>query len=73
MKNVNDFLENRLEDVGYVVGARISELLCHREKNNQGIRIDDETKRDNHTIADVEFMHAPIINEHNKGLDDLVD
>ncbi|KAK6773803.1 hypothetical protein RDI58_029041 [Solanum bulbocastanum] len=41
--------------------------------NNQGIHIDDETKCDNHTIADVEFMHAPIINEHNKGLDDLVD
>ncbi|WMV37517.1 hypothetical protein MTR67_030902 [Solanum verrucosum] len=42
-------------------------------QKNQGICIDDETKRDNHTIADVEFMHAPIINEHNKGLDDLVD
>ncbi|KAK6789489.1 hypothetical protein RDI58_013289 [Solanum bulbocastanum] len=42
-------------------------------QNNQGIRIDDETKRDSHTIGDVEFMHAPIINEHNKGLDDLVD
>ncbi|KAH0776421.1 hypothetical protein KY290_007832 [Solanum tuberosum] len=42
-------------------------------QNNQGIHIDDETKRDNHTITDVEFMHAPIINEHNKGLDDLVD
>ncbi|KAK6784183.1 hypothetical protein RDI58_017637 [Solanum bulbocastanum] len=41
-------------------------------QNNQGIRIDDETKRDNHTIADVDFTHAPIINEHNKGLDDLV-
>ncbi|KAG5631555.1 hypothetical protein H5410_003272 [Solanum commersonii] len=35
-------------------------------QNNQGIRIDDETKRDNHTIADVEFMHVPIINEQNK-------
>ncbi|KAH0707725.1 hypothetical protein KY285_010822 [Solanum tuberosum] len=42
-------------------------------QNNQGIHIDDETKRDNHTIADVEFLHAPIIDEHNKGLDDLVD
>ncbi|KAH0754740.1 hypothetical protein KY290_025010 [Solanum tuberosum] len=42
-------------------------------QKNQGIRIDDETKCDNHTIADVKFMHAPIINEHNKGLDDLVD
>uniref|UniRef100_M1DQU6 Uncharacterized protein n=1 Tax=Solanum tuberosum TaxID=4113 RepID=M1DQU6_SOLTU len=42
-------------------------------QKNQGIRIDDKTKCDNHTIADVEFMHAPIINEHNKGLDDLVD
>ncbi|KAG5585763.1 hypothetical protein H5410_046197 [Solanum commersonii] len=42
-------------------------------QNNQGIHIDDETKCDNHTIADAKFMHAPIINEHNKGLDDLVD
>ncbi|KAH0767924.1 hypothetical protein KY285_003795 [Solanum tuberosum] len=42
-------------------------------QKNQGIRIDDEIKRDKHTIADVKFMHAPIINEHNKGLDDLVD
>ncbi|KAK6793754.1 hypothetical protein RDI58_007207 [Solanum bulbocastanum] len=45
----------------------------HSRKNIQGIRIDDETKRDNHTIVDVEFMHAPIINEHIEGLDDLVD
>ncbi|KAH0636178.1 hypothetical protein KY289_036093 [Solanum tuberosum] len=42
-------------------------------QKNQGIRIDDETKCDNHTISKVEFMHAPIINEHNKVLDDLVD
>ncbi|KAH0709467.1 hypothetical protein KY284_010894 [Solanum tuberosum] len=42
-------------------------------QNNQGIHIDDETKRDNHTIADVKFLHALIIDEHNKGLDDLVD
>ncbi|KAH0642006.1 hypothetical protein KY285_032869 [Solanum tuberosum] len=42
-------------------------------QKNQGISIDDETKRGNHTIADVKFMHSPIINEHNKGLDDLVD
>ena len=37
------------------------------------IRLDDETKCDNQTTANVEFMHTPIINEHNKGLDDLVD
>ncbi|KAH0650361.1 hypothetical protein KY284_030273 [Solanum tuberosum] len=42
-------------------------------QKNQGIHINDKTKHDNHTIADVEFMHATIINEHNKGLDDLVD
>ncbi|KAH0743231.1 hypothetical protein KY290_031224 [Solanum tuberosum] len=42
-------------------------------QKNQGIHIDDETKHDNHTIVDVEFMHATIINEHSKGLDDLVD
>ena len=40
---------------------------------NQGIHIDYETKCDNRTITDVEFMHAPIINEQNKGSDDLVD
>ncbi|KAK6803260.1 hypothetical protein RDI58_001044 [Solanum bulbocastanum] len=41
--------------------------------NFKQIRIDDKTKRDNHTTADVEFMHVSIINEHNKGLDDLMD
>ncbi|KAK6786248.1 hypothetical protein RDI58_014773 [Solanum bulbocastanum] len=31
-------------------------------------------EHDIHDIStDVKFMHAPIINEHNKGLDDLVD
>ncbi|KAK6782368.1 hypothetical protein RDI58_020164 [Solanum bulbocastanum] len=35
-------------------------------QKNQGICIEDETNRDNHTIADIKFMHAPIINEHNK-------
>ncbi|KAI9117148.1 hypothetical protein K1719_011314 [Acacia pycnantha] len=25
-------LERRLEDAGYAVGARVLELLCHREK-----------------------------------------
>ena len=39
----------------------------------QGIHLDDETKRDNYTTGNVEFMHTPIINEMNKGLDDLVD
>ena len=40
--------------------------------NDQGIHKDDETKRDNNTTSDVEFMHTPI-NEHNKGLDDPVE
>lgn len=40
---------------------------------DQGIHKDDETKRDNNTTSDVEFMHTPIINEHNKGLDDRVE
>lgn len=33
--SVNYFYEakwNRLEDAGYAVGARVLELLCHREK-----------------------------------------
>ena len=42
-------------------------------QKNQGIHIVDETKCDNHTIVDVKFMPVPIINEHNKGLEDLVD
>ena len=29
---------------------------------DQGLHKDDETKRDNHTTTDVEFMHIPIIN-----------
>uniref|UniRef100_A0A453BEC6 Uncharacterized protein n=2 Tax=Aegilops tauschii TaxID=37682 RepID=A0A453BEC6_AEGTS len=29
--NIAD-LERRLEDAGYAVGARVLELLCHREK-----------------------------------------
>lgn len=37
---------------------------------NLGKHIDDEKKYDNHTTADV---HTPINNEHNKGLDDIVD
>ena len=40
---------------------------------DQEIHKDDETKRDNNTASGVEFMHTSIINEHNKGLDDLVD
>ncbi|KAL6523435.1 hypothetical protein OROGR_017038 [Orobanche gracilis] len=28
-------LERRLEDAGYAVGARVLELLCHREKMKQ--------------------------------------
>ncbi|XP_015084129.1 uncharacterized protein LOC107027486 [Solanum pennellii] len=42
-------------------------------RKDQGIHKDDETKRDNNTTSDVEFMHTPIINEHNKGLDDRVE
>ena len=36
---------------------------------DQGIHKDGKTKRDNNTRSDVEFMHTPIINKHNKGLD----
>ncbi|CAM8977271.1 unnamed protein product [Rhodiola kirilowii] len=28
-------LERRLEDAGYAVGARVLELLCHREKGKE--------------------------------------
>ena len=40
---------------------------------NQRIGLDEETKHDNNTTIDVKFIHTPIINEHNKWLDDLVD
>ena len=40
---------------------------------NQVICLHDETNPDIHTTTNVEFMHTTIINEHNKGLDNLVD
>ncbi|KAH0729483.1 hypothetical protein KY289_000671 [Solanum tuberosum] len=42
-------------------------------QKQQGIVIGDERKPVNHTVADVEYMSAPSIHEHNKGLDDLED
>ncbi|KAG5610759.1 hypothetical protein H5410_022040 [Solanum commersonii] len=39
----------------------------------QGIVIGDERKQVNHTVADVEYMPAPSIHEHYKGLDALED
>ncbi|KAK6791549.1 hypothetical protein RDI58_010630 [Solanum bulbocastanum] len=45
----------------------------HNEHDIHDLPNYDEIKCDNHTIVDVKFMHAPIINEHNKGLDDFVD
>ncbi|KAG5571771.1 hypothetical protein H5410_061537 [Solanum commersonii] len=40
-------------------------------QKQQGIVIGDERKQVNHTVADVEYMPAPSIHEHTKGLDDL--
>lgn len=37
------------------------------------MHVGDETKQDNPTVDDVEFMHDPFIDEHNKGLDALLD
>ncbi|WMV46924.1 hypothetical protein MTR67_040309 [Solanum verrucosum] len=42
-------------------------------QKQQGIVIGDERKQINHTVADVKYMHAPSIHEHNKGLDALED
>ncbi|KAH0743119.1 hypothetical protein KY290_031112 [Solanum tuberosum] len=42
-------------------------------QKQQGIVIGDERKHVNHTVADVEYMPAPFIHEHTKGLDDLED
>ncbi|KAH0643749.1 hypothetical protein KY290_035525 [Solanum tuberosum] len=40
-------------------------------QKQQGIVIGNERKQVNHIVADVEYMHAPYIHEHTKGLDDL--
>ncbi|KAG5580625.1 hypothetical protein H5410_051252 [Solanum commersonii] len=58
---------------GVTASVHVTGTTLGNGEKNQGIRIDDETKHDNHTIANVEFMHTHIINEHNEGLDDLVD
>ncbi|KAH0655637.1 hypothetical protein KY285_030519 [Solanum tuberosum] len=82
--NIDQFLDNQWihneHDIHYLPNCKqvkrksvIPSNSLDQFQKNQGIHIDDETKHDNHTIADVEFMHATIINEHNKGLDDLVD
>ncbi|KAH0710903.1 hypothetical protein KY284_012330 [Solanum tuberosum] len=42
-------------------------------QKQQGIVIGDEGKQINYTISDVEYMPAPSIHEHNKGLDALED
>ncbi|KAH0665702.1 hypothetical protein KY285_026908 [Solanum tuberosum] len=42
-------------------------------QKQQGIVIGDKRKQINHTVADVEYMSAPSIHEHNKGLDALKD
>ncbi|KAH0761268.1 hypothetical protein KY290_017341 [Solanum tuberosum] len=42
-------------------------------QKQQGIIIGDERKQINHTVADVKYMPAPSIHEHNKALDALED
>ncbi|KAJ8562619.1 hypothetical protein K7X08_031071 [Anisodus acutangulus] len=44
-------LERRLEDAGYAVGARILELLCHREKGN---------RRETRLLGILSFVHSTV-------------
>ncbi|KAJ6743022.1 TRAFFICKING PROTEIN PARTICLE COMPLEX SUBUNIT [Salix viminalis] len=44
-------LERRLEDAGYSVGARILELLCHRDKGN---------RRETRLLGILSFVHSTV-------------
>ncbi|KAL0451637.1 UNVERIFIED_CONTAM: Trafficking protein particle complex subunit [Sesamum latifolium] len=44
-------LERRLEDAGYAVGARVLELLCHREKGN---------RRETRLLGILSFIHSTV-------------
>ncbi|XP_019263421.1 PREDICTED: trafficking protein particle complex subunit 5-like [Nicotiana attenuata] len=44
-------LETRIEDAGYAVGARILELLCHREKGN---------RRETRLLGILSFVHSTV-------------
>ncbi|XP_028111848.1 trafficking protein particle complex subunit 5-like isoform X2 [Camellia sinensis] len=44
-------LERRLEDAGYAVGARVLELLCHREKGN---------RRETRLLGILSFVHSTV-------------
>ncbi|VAH45405.1 hypothetical protein VPH35_028513 [Triticum aestivum] len=48
--NIAD-LERRLEDAGYAVGARVLELLCHREKGN---------RRETRLLGILSFIHSNV-------------
>ncbi|KAM7262121.1 hypothetical protein ACFE04_021198 [Oxalis oulophora] len=44
-------LERRLEDAGYAVGARVLELLCHRDKGN---------RRETRLLGILSFIHSTV-------------
>ncbi|KAL8152471.1 hypothetical protein V2J09_010231, partial [Rumex salicifolius] len=44
-------LERRLEDAGYAVGARVLELLCHRERGN---------RRETRLLGILSFVHSTV-------------
>ncbi|PPR98165.1 hypothetical protein GOBAR_AA22487 [Gossypium barbadense] len=44
-------LETRLEDAGYAVGARVLELLCHRDKGN---------RRETRLLGILSFVHSTV-------------
>ncbi|KOM39139.1 hypothetical protein LR48_Vigan03g252100 [Vigna angularis] len=44
-------LERRLEDAGYAVGARVLELLCHRDKGN---------RRETRLLGILSFVHSTV-------------
>ncbi|KAL6555149.1 hypothetical protein OROGR_006407 [Orobanche gracilis] len=51
-------LERRLEDAGYAVGARVLELLCHREKGN---------RRETRLLGILSFIHSTVADSLEKG------
>ncbi|KAJ4842491.1 Ca(2+)-binding ATP:ADP antiporter sal1 [Turnera subulata] len=61
-------LERRLEDAGYAVGARVLELLCHREKILEGAVIDivvllrmlQGNRREIKLLGILSFVHSTV-------------
>ncbi|KAK4798305.1 hypothetical protein SAY86_030631 [Trapa natans] len=49
--NIAELERSRLEDAGYAVGARVLELLCHRERGN---------RRETRLLGILSFVHSTV-------------